>query len=161
MRSSDQPGRDQLLLEGVAQRKISINDQQSMLEPLGLTREYSRVLQWLVLSRDSLQRIQGLLSHPIQRTQSITLLPTSLIGQAQQPPGGYTSCCSLPCCNFQRVAHASLYCKRYREVYPAGPYLPRCNFPRIATIGPERKLLPCGKQAKLWETRLKLPLDHS
>ena len=161
MRSSDQPGRDQLLLEGVAQRKISINDQQSMLEPLGLTREYSRVLQWLVLSRDSLQRIQGLLSHPIQRTQSITLLPTSLIGQAQRPPGGYTSCCLLPCCNFQRVAQATLYCNCCMKIYPAEPCLPRCNFPTIATIRTDCKLPSCGKHAKLWETHLKLPLNYS
>jgi hypothetical protein len=43
-----------------AQRKISNNDQQSMPEPLRLTGDnYSWVLQWYVLSRDSLQGFRG------------------------------------------------------------------------------------------------------
>ena len=43
-----------------AQRKISNNDQQRMPEPLRLTGDnYSWVLQWYVLSRDSLQGFRG------------------------------------------------------------------------------------------------------
>jgi hypothetical protein len=56
-----------------------------MPEPLGLAGVNSRVMQWLVLSRDSLQGLKVLSLDPTNQ------LPTSLIGQATRPPGGSTA----------------------------------------------------------------------
>ncbi len=64
-------------------------------EPLGPTGEYLLGHAMACSLRDSLQGLQGHLPHLTQRTSSITLLPTSLIGQACWPPGGsITTCCS-------------------------------------------------------------------
>jgi hypothetical protein len=100
-------------------------------------------VQWLVLSRDSLQRIQGLLPHLIQRTPS-TGFPLPSSGR----PLGHREAALPTYCNFSRVAHATFDCKRDRFKSTSA----RCNFSRIATRPPESKRPPCGKPAFLWET---------
>jgi hypothetical protein len=114
-----------------------------MPEPIKLAGLSSRVLQWLVLSRDSLQGSRGLTStlpeqpHLTQRTASHFPL------RAGHTPTGKLHCLS---CNFSRVAQATPYCN---------PVFIRLQLFEN-TSGPELEQAEraCGKPPNLWESSI-------
>ena len=82
--------KEEIPFQSFALRKISNNDQQKCTGAARARRRYfSWVLQWLVLSRDSLQGLRGFVPHLTQRTKSITGFPLPSTGQAIRPPGGF------------------------------------------------------------------------
>lgn len=79
-----------------------------MLEPLGLAGDNSRVMQWLVLSRDSLQGLAVGLQPASTKPNERTSFPLPSNGQAKRPPGGSTATSVY---NSIRVAQATPGCK--------------------------------------------------
>jgi hypothetical protein len=130
----------------VAQRKISNSNQQCLPEPLRLAGDE-------LLGHAMACSLQGFpyrgsgVHHCARHSDPANQLPTSLIGQAQKATGRL-HCYFLSNCNFQRVAHATLYCKRQ----PDKPCPPLCNFTRIATRASNCKRGDCGKPRNLWES---------
>jgi hypothetical protein len=120
---------------------------QYLFEPLGFAGELTPGSCNGLFSVGFPTGVQGHLPHPTQRTSSITRLPTSL---NRGRPNGHREALLLNRYNFQRVAHAPFDCKRRRHE----SHLPRCNFPRIATLRPESKLLICGKPTESVGNRL-------
>ena len=97
-------------------------------------------MHWLVLCGIP-YRGRGVLPHLTQRT-SLTSFPLPSWGR----PQGHREA-SLLICNFQRVAHATPYCKLSSRSLPACRFRLRCNFPRIATMPPDCKRRSLWKAA--------------
>jgi hypothetical protein len=74
-------------LKSIAQRKISMSDQQKPPEPLGLTGDELLGHAMVLFSLGIPYRGSGALASPDPTNQ----LPTSLLGQATRPPGGSTA----------------------------------------------------------------------
>jgi hypothetical protein len=135
--NSDLPDTEKFPLKSLALRKISNIDQQTTPEPLVAHRSFLLGLAIACSLWDSLQGFQGLAASPDPTNQHHNVLPTSLLGQAVRPPGGFT-------------AHLQLFksSTRFSHLQAAGQtnsLSPTCNFPRIATPASECKPAPCGK----------------
>lgn len=112
----------------------NIKQRPASLEPLGLTGRKSFLGLAMACSlRDSLQGLRACISLHLTLRTSFPL-PSS--GR----PNGHREAPSL-ICNFQRVAHATLYCNS--RLILRSPS--RCDFLRIAIHQPQRNPQTCGK----------------